>query len=112
MSLAACVKDPIKTQKLQWSSLNEQCKPTPPLFLTPFPSYGFPLTPFMQVDRQKAAGPLGGTCLTTPAYRLSSSTTSLCGSSESAGQLWSKIYLQNLIRQFSQSLLPRDCGLD
>lgn len=100
MSLAACVKDPIKPQKLQWSSLNEQCQPTP-LFSHSLSSYGFTLTPFMHVDRQKAAGPLGGTCLTKPAYRLSASTTLLCGSSDSAGQLWSKIYLQNLIRLFS-----------
>lgn len=36
-------------------------------------SQGFPLTPFVRVYRQKAAGPFGGPCLTKPAYRLSSS---------------------------------------
>lgn len=59
----------------------------------------------MHVERQKTAGPLGGACLTKPTYRLSSSATLLCGSGDSAGQLWSKIYLQNLIRQFWRSLL-------
>lgn len=34
----------------------------------------------------------------------------VCGSSDREGQLWSKIYLQNLIRQFSQSLLLGRCG--
>lgn len=73
----------------------------PSLPLTPFPLTGFTLTPFMHVDRQKAPGPLGGACLTKPAYRLSYPATFICGGSDSAAQLSSKIYLQNLIRQLS-----------
>lgn len=55
----------------------------------------------MHVNTQKAAGPIGHACLTKPAYQLCSSATLLCGSDDSAGQLWSKSYLQNLIRWFS-----------
>ncbi|TMS18875.1 Rho guanine nucleotide exchange factor 10 [Larimichthys crocea] len=69
----------------------------------------FPLSPFMHVDRQKAAGPVGGACLTKPTYRLSSSATFLYGTGDSAGQIWSKICLRNLIRQFSRSLLLGRC---
>lgn len=73
-------------------------------------SHSFPLSPFMHVDRQKAAGPVGGACLTKPTYRLSSSATFLYGTGDSAGQIWSKICLRNLIRQFSRSLLLGRCG--
>lgn len=71
---------------------------TPLFFPHSLSFYGFTLTAFMHVARQKIAGPLRGACLTKPAYQFSSSATLLCGSSDSAGQLWSKIYLQNLIR--------------
>lgn len=40
-------------------------------------SYHITLTPFMHVDRQKVAGPLGGAYLAKPAYWLSSYATLL-----------------------------------
>lgn len=72
--------------------------PSPPLspLLTPFPLMGLTLALFIHVDRQKASGPPGGACLTKPAYWHSSSASflfflfSLRGSSDRAGQLWSK----------------------
>lgn len=65
----------------------------PTLLLTPFPLPGFTLTPFMHVARQKAPGPLRAAWLTKPAYQLSSAATILCGSIDSAAQVWGTIYL-------------------
>lgn len=111
MSLAACDKDPIKPQKLQWSLYMNNASP-PFSSFHPLSSYGlyFLLSLCTWIDKRHRF-PLRGACLTKPAYRLSSSASFfLCGSSDRAGQLWSKIYLQNLIRQFSQSLLLGRCG--
>ncbi len=70
MSLPDHDKDPIKPQKLQWSSLNEQSQLTAFFSSFPFALTSFTHTPFMHVDRHKESGPLGRACLSKPAYRL------------------------------------------